>query len=286
MSPLRKRMTDEMVLRGLRPRTQESYLCCVEGLARYHGRSPDQLSNGAVTVRPGTVFRARKGPGKTRTGAISGRDREARTVDGHLRARDRAWRLPSIRPRKRVRIPRSVSRTVPAKRVSPTAFCAESLRVQAPSRPNRSGAAIPHKTFFVVRARPRKYTMGRIAAFVTVGNPSDPGKTIECDALVDTGASHMILPAAWRPRLGDLTQLAEVEMEMADQTPLKGVVCGPVQIQIEGFRPVFSEAVFVDMKPEDGKYEPLIGYVVLEQCQAAVDMMGHRLIHVKRLDLK
>ena len=29
-------------------------------------------------------------PEKTRTGAISGRDPEARTVDGHLRARDRA----------------------------------------------------------------------------------------------------------------------------------------------------------------------------------------------------
>ena len=128
--------------------------------------------------------------------------------------------------------------------------------------------------------------MGRIAAFVTVENPSDPDKRIECDALVDTGASHMILPAAWRSRLGGLKQLAEVDLEMANQTPLKGLVCGPVQIQIEGFRPVFSEVVFVEMKPEDGQYEPLIGYVVLEQAQAAVDMMGHRLIHVKRLDLK
>ena len=128
--------------------------------------------------------------------------------------------------------------------------------------------------------------MGRIAAFVTVENASDPSKRIECDALVDTGASHMILPAAWRSRLGDLKQLAEVDLEMANQTPLKGAVCGPVQIQVEGFRPVFTEVVFVDMRPEDGQYEPLIGYVVLEQSQAAVDVMGHRLIHVKRLDLK
>jgi predicted aspartyl protease len=128
--------------------------------------------------------------------------------------------------------------------------------------------------------------MGRIAAFVSIENTSDPDKRIECDALVDTGASHMILPYAWRARLGDLRQVAEVDLEMANQTPLRGAVCGPVQIQIEGFRPVFSEVVFVEMKPGDGKYEPLIGYVVLEQSQAAVDMMGHRLIHVKRLDLK
>jgi hypothetical protein len=40
------------------------------------------------------------------------------------------------------------------------------------------------------------------------------------------------------------------------------------------------------MKPADGIYEPLVGYLVLEQSQAAVDMLGHRLIHAKHLDLK
>jgi hypothetical protein len=59
-----------------------------------------------------------------------------------------------------------------------------------------------------------------------------------------------------------------------------------VRIQIEGFEPVFSEVVFVEMQPENGEYEPLVGYIVLEQSQAAVDMLGHRLIRVKRLDLK
>ncbi len=33
-------------------------------------------------------------------------------------------------------------------------------------------------------------------------------------------------------------------------------------------------------------YEPLIGYIVLEQSRAAVDMIGHRLLHVKKMDLK
>jgi hypothetical protein len=40
------------------------------------------------------------------------------------------------------------------------------------------------------------------------------------------------------------------------------------------------------MKPENGIYEPLLGYIVLEQCQAGVDMLGHRLVHIKRMDLK
>ena len=68
--------------------------------------------------------------------------------------------------------------------------------------------------------------MGRIAAFVEIENPTNPGKRIECDALVDTGASHMVLPAAWRKRLGEMKELGKV------------------------------------------------------------DMLGHRLIHIKRLDLK
>ena len=32
--------------------------------------------------------------------------------------------------------------------------------------------------------------------------------------------------------------------------------------------------------------EPLIGHLVLQQSQAAVDMVGHRLVFVKHLDLK
>ena len=96
----------------------------------------------------------------------------------------------------------------------------------------------------------------------------------------------MILPSAWRDRLGDLELVRHVNLELATQASVEGAVCGPVRIQIEGFEPVFSEVVFVDMEAENGDYEPLIGYIVLEQSQAAVDMFGHRLIHVKRLDLK
>jgi hypothetical protein len=59
-----------------------------------------------------------------------------------------------------------------------------------------------------------------------------------------------------------------------------------VRIQIEGFRPIFNEVAFVEMKPADGEYEPLIGYIILEQSQAAVDILGHRLVPIKHMDLK
>jgi hypothetical protein len=128
--------------------------------------------------------------------------------------------------------------------------------------------------------------MGRIIASVVVTNPAAPEKRIHCDALVEPGTSHMILPSAWKDRLGVLEEIRTVEMETATQKTTLGAVCGPVRLKIEGFPPVFTEVIFVDMEPEDGEYEPLIGYIVLEQSQAAVDMLGHRLVHVKRLDLK
>lgn len=128
--------------------------------------------------------------------------------------------------------------------------------------------------------------MGRIVASVIVENPAEPDKKVHCDALVDTGASHMILPMAWRERLGNLEEIRRVELETATQKTTEGIVCGPVRLRLDGFPPIFTEIIFIKMEPENGDYEPLIGYIVLEQSQAAVDMLGHRLVHVKRLDLK
>lgn len=40
------------------------------------------------------------------------------------------------------------------------------------------------------------------------------------------------------------------------------------------------------MKLTDGNYKLLIAYIILEQSQAVVDLMGHRLIPIKHTDLK
>jgi predicted aspartyl protease len=128
--------------------------------------------------------------------------------------------------------------------------------------------------------------MGRIIASVRIENVLDDSKSVRCDALVDTGASLMVLPSAWRDRLGGLKFRIEVDVGTATQEVVRAEVCGPVRIQIEGFRPIFNEVAFIDMKPANGDYEPLIGYLVLEQSQAAVDILGHRLVQVKHMDLK
>ena len=128
--------------------------------------------------------------------------------------------------------------------------------------------------------------MGRIIASVTVQNVTDPAHAFRCDALVDTGASYLTLPSAWKDRLGHLEGVRTVECETATQEIVPAEVCGPVKIQIEGFPPVYGEVIFLPMQPADGVYDPLIGHLVLQQSQAAVDMVGHRLIHVRHGDLK
>lgn len=128
--------------------------------------------------------------------------------------------------------------------------------------------------------------MGRIICQVKVENALNGQESFEFSALVDTGTSHLTLPAAWKDKLGKLKSLETVTLETADQTTIEGEMGGPVMIQIEGFREIYSEVLFVDMQPSDGKYEPLVGYIVLESSQAAVDIVGHRLIQVKYFDLK
>ena len=126
--------------------------------------------------------------------------------------------------------------------------------------------------------------MGRIIVQTEVTNPFDGDKSIRCGMLVDTGAGALILLLAWKERFGNFRHSEPVELQLVNREVVRGEACGPVQIQMEGFRPIFNEAIFPDS--EDGDPEPLLGYVILEQAQAAVDMLGHRLVPVRYIDLK
>jgi len=127
---------------------------------------------------------------------------------------------------------------------------------------------------------------GRISVKVRIHNLLEPDHVLTCDALVDTGSACLVLPRAWKNSLGNPATMRHIDGETATQRVVRGEVCAPVEIRLEGFEPVSGEVLFLDMEPEDGVYEPLVGYIVLEQAQAAVDLLGHRLIHVKKSDLK
>jgi len=53
MGILRDRMIEEMKLRNFSTATQESYVYAVSRLARYHHKSPDQLSKEDILSWPG-----------------------------------------------------------------------------------------------------------------------------------------------------------------------------------------------------------------------------------------
>ncbi len=59
MSPLRRRMIEDMTVRNLSPATQRSYVHAVMKFSRYFGRSPDRL--GLEDVRAFQVHLASKG---------------------------------------------------------------------------------------------------------------------------------------------------------------------------------------------------------------------------------
>jgi predicted aspartyl protease len=129
--------------------------------------------------------------------------------------------------------------------------------------------------------------MGRIITQVTVTDFVNPENSISVDALVDTGAAYMTLPSAWKSKFGAPENLQTVEMETATGEICQGEIYGPVRIQVANFREIYDEVLFIPMEADAaGKYEPLLGYVVLEKIPVAVDMLGHRLVKVRALDLK
>ena len=74
--------------------------------------------------------------------------------------------------------------------------------------------------------------MDRIIVEANVENALDASHSIHFNALVDTGAAYLTLPTAWRERLSPLTELDTVEVEIADQGIIEGIICGPVLLHL------------------------------------------------------
>ena len=133
----------------------------------------------------------------------------------------------------------------------------------------------------------------RITTQVEISNPFAEGKVLRCSMFVDSGliesgAGGLNLPKAWKRELGTFLQSEPLELVLANGEVVEGEVCGPVAIRIEGFRKIFNEVMFIDTEPvrDTGEYETFLGAMILAQAQAAVDMLGHRLVPVRYVDCK
>ena len=122
-------------------------------------------------------------------------------------------------------------------------------------------------------------SMGRIIARTKVTNLFDESRFVECGMLVHTGAAALILPSAWKERLGEFPRRQAMELVLDNGHVVRGETCAPVEIEIAGFRPVVNEVMFAET--QDDAEQPLLGYVILEQAQADVDRVEHRLAPVR-----
>ncbi|MFQ5641086.1 MAG: hypothetical protein ACE5IR_24170 [bacterium] len=69
--------------------------------------------------------------------------------------------------------------------------------------------------------------MGRIVSHVKVTNLFEKKSVITCDSLVDTGTAYMVLPTAWKKRIGKIDTIRHIDCETATQEIIKSEVCGP-----------------------------------------------------------
>ncbi len=141
---------------------------------------------------------------------------------------------------------------------------------------------------YTVRFRypPGEARMGRIITTVTIRSFMDPAREVRTEALVDTGAYCLTVPATWKERFEPLPLSRSVQVTTADQRVLDAEIGGPLMIRINGFDAIAGEVLFLPQEIDEDGFEVLIGYITLEQAALAVDMVGHRLIKLPNVDLK
>jgi len=139
----------------------------------------------------------------------------------------------------------------------------------------------------IIIVRPRETRTGSITALLKLTNVNDPSKSLSVQALVGTGAAYITLPAAWRERFGKLYWEEQVLAGMADGSVRKASFGGPLHAQINDLRRFSADVLFLEMEPgPEGEYQPLIGYMALQEAGVALDMPNERLIQLPYVDVK
>ena len=113
--------------------------------------------------------------------------------------------------------------------------------------------------------------MEKVIERVRISNIFYPDKSVEVDALIDTGATMVVLPQNIVDKLG-LRKIGEVKVRYANNKVEMKPVYRAVIIEILG-----REGTFDVIGEEEGS-QPLIGQVVLEVLDLVVDPRTRRLI--------
>jgi clan AA aspartic protease len=113
--------------------------------------------------------------------------------------------------------------------------------------------------------------MGKIIEKVKITNLLEPTRSVEIEAVIDTGATMVVLPQNIVDELM-LRKIREVKVRYADNSTKLKSVYGVVTIEIKGRTGNF------DVVAEAEGSQPLIGQVVLEILDLVVDPRTRRLI--------
>ena len=112
--------------------------------------------------------------------------------------------------------------------------------------------------------------MGKVVERVKVTNFKDPSKSIEIEAVIDTGATMSVLPMDLIQKLG-LEKIDEVNVRYADNSVRRKEVYGWI-LEIAGRKAVF------DVLAENEGAQPLIGQIVLERLDLVIEPSTRKVI--------
>ena len=106
--------------------------------------------------------------------------------------------------------------------------------------------------------------MGKVIEKVKITNLLDTTKSVEVEAIVDTGVTMLVLPKDIVKKLG-LGKIEEVKVRYADNHEGTKEIYGGVILELKGRKGIF------DVLAESEKSQPLIGQIVLERLDLVVE---------------
>jgi predicted aspartyl protease len=113
--------------------------------------------------------------------------------------------------------------------------------------------------------------MGKVIEKVKLTSLFDPTKSVEADAVIDTGATMLVLPQNFIDELG-LKKIREVTVKYANNQRQQRAVYAGLLIEIKGRVGNF------DALAEEAETEPLVGQIVLEELDLVVEPKTRTLI--------
>jgi len=106
--------------------------------------------------------------------------------------------------------------------------------------------------------------MGKVIEKVKITNFLDPTKSVEVEAVIDTGATMVVLPQDLVEKL-DLRKMREATVRYANNKTETKSIYGVVTVEIKGRAGEFN------VLAESEGCQPLVGQIVLEQLDLVVD---------------